>query len=61
PEPRGAVVNGIEHRPPVRPDVHSLGLSRRLLDRRGSRAFALVFAGVYLLILLQLISSLMNY
>jgi hypothetical protein len=54
-------VDGIEHRPPIHLDVTTLGLSRRLRGRVGSRAFALVFVGIYLLILLQLISSLMHY
>lgn len=57
---RGAVVDGIEHRPPVRPDPHIVGLSRRLRGRVGSRAFTLVFVGIYLLILVQLIVALMN-
>ncbi|MCE0764812.1 hypothetical protein LWC35_18135, partial [Pseudonocardia kujensis] len=57
---RGAVVDGIEHRPPVRPDPQIVGLSRRLRGRVGSRAFTLVFVGVYLLILVQLIVALMN-
>ncbi|GAA4697730.1 hypothetical protein GCM10023215_40060 [Pseudonocardia yuanmonensis] len=57
---RGAVIDGIEHRPPVRPDPHIVGLSRRLRGRVGSRAFTLVFLGIYLLILVQLIVSLMN-
>jgi hypothetical protein len=54
------VVDGIEHRPPVRPDPHIVGLSRRLRGRLGSRAFTLVFVGIYLLILVQLIVSLTN-
>ncbi|GAA4536976.1 hypothetical protein [Pseudonocardia xishanensis] len=58
-EPRGAVVDGIEHRPPITTD-EGLGLSRRLRGRLGSRAFALFFLGVYLLIVLQLIYVLMN-
>ncbi|GAA2870787.1 hypothetical protein GCM10010472_30150 [Pseudonocardia halophobica] len=57
---RGAVIDGIEHRPPVRPDPQIVGLSRRLRGRVGSRAFALVFVGIYLLILVQLIVALMN-
>lgn len=57
---RGAVIDGIEHRPPVRPDPQIVGLSRRLRGRVGSRAFTLVFVGIYLLILVQLIVSLMN-
>ncbi|MCE3554368.1 hypothetical protein LWC33_23290, partial [Pseudonocardia sp. RS11V-5] len=57
---RGAVIDGIEHRPPVRPDPQIVGLSRRLRGRVGSRAFTLVFVGVYLLILVQLIVALMN-
>ncbi|MEU7811575.1 hypothetical protein [Pseudonocardia sp. NPDC049154] len=57
---RGAVIDGIEHRPPVRPDPHIVGLSRRLRGRVGSRAFTLVFVGIYLLILVQLIVALMN-
>ena len=59
PEPRGAVLDGIEHRPPVRLD-EGVGLSRRLRGRLGSRAFAAFFLAVYLLIVLQLIYSLMN-
>ena len=59
PEPRGAVLDGIEHRPPVRLE-EGVGLSRRLRGRLGSRAFAAFFLAVYLLIVLQLIYSLMN-
>jgi hypothetical protein len=58
-EPRGAVVDGIEHRPPI-DDEAGLGLSRLLRGRTGSRSMALFFAAVYLVILLQLIYSLMN-
>ncbi|SDG28612.1 hypothetical protein [Pseudonocardia oroxyli] len=59
PEPRGAIVNGIEHRPPIDTEAE-LGLSRLLRARAGSRTMTLFFVAVYLVILLQLGYSLMN-
>ena len=61
PRRRGAIVDGIEHRPPVDAEFDRVGLSRRLSGRRGSRLLALFFIGVYLLILVQLLVVLMNH
>ncbi|WP_214368347.1 hypothetical protein [Pseudonocardia sp. H11422] len=51
---------GLQYRPPIEPEPSILGLSRHARGRAGSRAFTLVFVGIFAVILIQLIVELLN-
>ncbi|MHA6797075.1 hypothetical protein ACVGVM_26715 [Pseudonocardia bannensis] len=50
----------LRYRPPVEAEPSILGLSRHARGRAGSRAFTLVFTGIFAVILIQLIVALLN-